>query len=384
MRQRATSSRVDLQVSIMTACLVTLSCLLVFGIHYALTYRDMISGLQDRVTAIYDYLEDQLDKEAILAISTPADERSAAYQEMHDLLDGVKHASGVKYLYTAKPLADGSFIYVVDGLPMDSADFRHPGDLIEPEITSDLRTALESSEVVLPNQILETSWGNIFVSYLPIHGDDGVVGVLGVEFDAEHQYQTYRFLMFGTPLIILLFCLIASGISVLLFRRISNPHYRDLCNTDLLTGIKNRNAFETDLNNLDSKKRADICLFSIDLDDLKRVNDTLGHLTGDQYITTGVTLLQSVLPEHCTLYRTGGDEFTIIARSWDEQIQETVLRELDRVLQHANETLPFHTSLSIGSARYDPTQDRSLFDTFRRADEDMYEHKRQHKKNQEK
>ena len=61
-------------------------------------------------------------------------------------------------------------VYVVDGLPEDADDFRYPGDAIEPEIQSELERAL-SGETVLPEKILDTDWGNIFIAYYPLYNE---------------------------------------------------------------------------------------------------------------------------------------------------------------------------------------------------------------------
>ena len=136
-------------------------------------------------------------------------------------------------LYTAKQNEAGEFIYVVDGLPSDAEDFRFAGDPIEPEIKGDMQRALDG-EVVLPDNIKKTDWGKIFITYVPIHDGERVVGVLGIEFEAEHQYNTYRNLRLATPLIVLFACLVSAGLALVFFRRVSNPTFQDMANTCLL------------------------------------------------------------------------------------------------------------------------------------------------------
>lgn len=149
---------------------------------YSLTHQDMVHSLQDSVFSIYSYLDATLDKSSFQAINEYSDKQKEAYQSTADLLIRVKDATGVRYLYTAKQNESGNLIYVVDGLDPSSEDFRNPGDLIEPEIQENLRLALRG-EKVLPDNALATGWGKIFVSYFPIHGDDGtsVIGAIGIE-----------------------------------------------------------------------------------------------------------------------------------------------------------------------------------------------------------
>ena len=62
-------------------------------------------------------------------------------------------------------------------------------DAIEPEIQSELERAL-SGETVLPEKILDTDWGNIFIAYYPLHNESGeVVGALGIEVAADIEAE---------------------------------------------------------------------------------------------------------------------------------------------------------------------------------------------------
>ena len=85
-----------------------------------------------------------------------------------------------------------------------------------------MQRALDGQKV-LPDRIKDTEWGKIFITYMPIYDGEQVLGVVGIEFEAGHQYDTYRSLRLLLPLFILLFSLGACLASRLLFRRISNP-----------------------------------------------------------------------------------------------------------------------------------------------------------------
>lgn len=88
-----------------------------------------------------------------------------------------------------------------------------------------------------------------------------------------------------------------------------------MANTDLLTGLGNRNAFNVALNNLEAlPDKTGIGIVIIDLDDLKQVNDSLGHPAGDEYIRAGGSLAQRFIEPSNALYRVGGDEFAAFIR----------------------------------------------------------------------
>lgn len=368
--------RVDFQVSVLTAAIVIISCSVVYLLSYALTHADMIKSLQDRVMSIHTALEPHLQVETFQELKTIEDEQKQIYLDAKSLLESAKHTTGVRYLYTATRTAEGNYIYQVDGLPSDSPDFRHAGDPIEPEIIPELENALSGAEV-LPNEIKNTSWGHIFIAYLPVHVEDSVVGVLGIEFDAAHQYKTYRIFRIVTPLVIVLACLAGGLVAMMLFRRISNPTFKDLSTMDFLTGLRGRNAFELAAQNLNkSHALAQTALLAVDLDGLKKVNDTLGHLAGDQYIRACGNALQAVVKKPGVVYRIGGDEFVVLIPMNDQKEMEILLQSLEREVEANNRDAEIKLLYSAGYAFYDPDLDGNLYATLDRADAMMYENKR--------
>ena len=365
--------RVDLQVSLLAAALVAVSVLCMYFYQYTLAHGDMLRSLENKVQGIYEYVESIAEEEDFTAINRREDEAGAQYRGLKEELERVRKIAGVRYLYTAKQAQDGGFVYLVDGLDSGAEDFRHAGDPIEEEIYPQMRRAL-AGETLLPDDILVTSWGDVFVSYYPVHAADGrVVGVLGVEIDASHQYNTFHLMRVGSLFIGALLLAASVLVAVLLFRRISNPSYRDLANTDYLTGCKSRNAFEVDLGNLQSARRqGQALLVSIDLNGLKKVNDTAGHAGGDELIRRAADLLRRALLPGMVLYRVGGDEFAILAETPGEDAEQRLRAGLRTVLDARGSGV----SLSMGAARFDPARDKDLLDTYRRADLEMYGQKR--------
>ena len=122
-------------------------------------------------------------------IDSKEDMNKECYQELKERMEEIRDIGDLRYLYTAKRNDEGTLVYVVGGLPEDADDFRYPGDAIEPEIQSELERAL-SGETVLPEKILDTDWGNIFIAYYPLHNESGeVVGALGIEVAADIEAE---------------------------------------------------------------------------------------------------------------------------------------------------------------------------------------------------
>ncbi len=84
---------------------------------------------------------------------------------------------------------------------------------------------------------------------------------------------------------------------------------------DQLTGLRNRRALLDQLDSLVKnvkKQRAEFALLFLDIDRFKYLNDTLGHLVGDQILKQVAHRLIDIQKENCTVYRQGGDEFIIV------------------------------------------------------------------------
>lgn len=379
--KRRRIERVDVQVFILAAIIVVVSCSLIFFVNYHLSYNDMISGLRERALEIHAFLDDALDQRSFAALNAAEDMDLPVYGQAKLLLENVRAAAGVRYLYTAKQTADGRLIYLVDGLPDDSADFRDTGDAIEPECVPDLKKALAGG-IVLPTAINETTWGPVFISYFPIHNGERVAGAVGIEFEATRQYSTYRAMAIVTPVVIVVFCLIAALAAVCLFRRVSNPFYQDLANTDMLTGLKNRNAFEVDMHNLEQQAgKRPVSLISFDLDNLKYINDNFGHSAGDEYIQTSCKIIRGALSGSGVLYRIGGDEFVVILPENDRPHIEKILEQVARGAKEAD--FMHEIGISAGYALFEPGRDRGLMETLKRSDAAMYAFKKGRKAERE-
>lgn len=102
-----------------------------------------------------------------------------------------------------------------------------------------------------------------------------------------------------------------------------NRVLESLCLTDELTGTLNRRAFDQTLERFLFIARSDrLCLFMLDLDRFKQINDTHGHPVGDRVLQTISQRLLDVSVSNSWLYRYGGEEFSCIAT--DLNLQETV------------------------------------------------------------
>ena len=365
----------------MTAVLVVISCGITFFMCYYLTYNGMLKGLERRASSIHDFADKKLDSKAVASLTSHADEDTRLYKDAREVLAQVREAADVRELYMVAKKEDGGYIYTVDSISVTDHSFQHCGSAVGTEYIPFIERAM-SGESVLPKDVQHIDNEELFTAYYPMHEDGIVYGVLAMEFDASRQYKIYGILKISAPMIICVFCLISAVIAVVLFRRISNPRFKDMSVTDFLTGLKNRNSFEVDLYNLNNlRHEKQILIISADLNNLKKINDEYGHVAGDSYIKLGTEILlecrEKVAGGEGVLYRMGGDEFVMVLDSSDIATAEAIKNYIVSARKSSPLVKGVYASMSVGYALYDSDRDRTLEDTFKRADARMYEMKKE-------
>ncbi len=369
--------RVDTQVTILIVIMVALSGCVIYTLVYSMSYKEMINMLSQNVNSLATHIDESLNMDVFSKVTTKEDMSEDIYTEAHIYLDKIRTISEIKYLYTATKNENGDLIYHIDGLPYDDPEFRNVGDLIESDFIEPLSKALQNN-IVMPDDILETPWGSVFVAYYPLHDEEGnVVAALGIEFPAERQYNVYEDIRLFVTIVLFIICFLTGIVSRILFQRISNPHFRDIYNTDSLTKLKNRSAFDTDIHNgIHRQKLNGIILVITDLNGLKPVNDKFGHKMGDFYIESCAKALLVESMDYCIVYRIGGDEFaTIIPAVHSSKVEEYIEIVQEQLIKICESALP-SASVSMGYAECEGTSLSAWEKVLKDADEAMYNNKR--------
>lgn len=156
--------------------------------------------------------------------------------------------------------------------------------------------------------------------------------------------------------------------------------YRKMAYTDNLTELGNRMALERDLDhimdNVPDGKR--VMYVMCDLNRLKYTNDTYGHEAGDEMIKNAALCIKRAIPEDAHCYRLGGDEFGILLA--DSEITAWYLIDkVEEEMAKYNEDHLIKLSMAMGSATDLLNKNQTGFfkELFKKADDQMYEVKRQ-------
>ncbi len=130
------------------------------------------------------------------------------------------------------------------------------------------------------------------------------------------------------------------------------------------------------------KEPLEFAIAMVDLNDLKKINDTYGHEKGNKAIISLSKILCDMF-QHSKVYRIGGDEFAAILLGEDYRNRDALVEKFCSLFERmrADENLQTweRISAAIGMAVYDPEEDSRVNDVFRRADVLMYENKKRMK-----
>jgi len=163
-------------------------------------------------------------------------------------------------------------------------------------------------------------------------------------------------------------------------RKRAEEDLKALLLVDELTGLHNRRAFITlseQALKLATRMGRDVLMIFIDVDHLKHINDTCGHLAGDRALIDTAKVLRESCREADLVARLGGDEFVALMSVDSAQTAEIVCERIqERVDKHNRETQRgFRLALSVGATR-SRAEGTMLADLLAQADTALYEQKR--------
>ncbi|MBN1412404.1 MAG: GGDEF domain-containing protein [Spirochaetales bacterium] len=160
-----------------------------------------------------------------------------------------------------------------------------------------------------------------------------------------------------------------------------NHELHNISVKDELTGLYNRRGFYALADqhlNLCNRTHKSFILIFLDLDGLKKINDTYGHKEGDEAIKASAKIIKKVFRSADIMARLGGDEFVVIAVDNTIEDVDTISNRLTNGIDNFNrkKVKPYHFSISMGFAKFDPDQKMSLSEIISNADKELYRQKK--------
>ena len=161
----------------------------------------------------------------------------------------------------------------------------------------------------------------------------------------------------------------------------------DIARKDELTHVGNKVSYRDYVDHLQrtiEDGSAEFGIVMADVNLLKKVNDTYGHVKGDIYLQTCCSILCDVY-QHSPVFRIGGDEFVVILTNRDYANRNILMMKVKTRLvdsQNAPDAEPWTSaSVALGMAVYTPDTDTQVQQVVHRADNEMYADKKRTHKN---
>ena len=289
----------------------------------------------------------------------------------------------IRFLYVYQIREDGCHV-VFD---LDTEDFpsEEPGDVVDfDEAFRDSIPDLLAGREIKP-VISNDYYGYLLTIYTPIYDTQGVCQCyVAVDYSMD-LLTDYVWAIIRQIILFFVVVVIANSVVAVLvtnrgvvkpMKELEQHAYRDT-----LTGLQNRTAYQEHSQALDGRigsGNADFSILMVDVNFLKRMNDTYGHEKGNAYLKNAADLLSHVFGRDF-LYRTGGDEFVIVMEDEAQDSAENMIRQFKHIAAgaQANPGLqPWQkVSAAIGIAKYEPGRDVCAADVLKRADAAMYQDK---------
>jgi diguanylate cyclase (GGDEF)-like protein/PAS domain S-box-containing protein len=154
--------------------------------------------------------------------------------------------------------------------------------------------------------------------------------------------------------------------------------------TDELTGLYNRRGFNLLANqemSLARRFKRNVLLYFCDVDNLKIINDTLGHAQGDMALKEMGDILKSTFREADILARFGGDEFVVLAPGASPEAGNIITERIMSTLEKRNlkGERPYQLTFSLGIANFNPDCPCTVDELITQADKLMYQQKQARK-----
>ena len=158
---------------------------------------------------------------------------------------------------------------------------------------------------------------------------------------------------------------------------------RQLAYFDIMTQVYNRTALNEDMEQFEKekKRKKDFGIVVFDVNNLKWVNDNLGHLAGDSLLQNSAAIIRDGFEGYGKTYRYGGDEFVVIMEEGARGNFDLAIQRMERLLEVHNEKCNQGeiVSMAYGAAYYDGSEEQILWQVHEEADRNMYEQKRKMK-----
>ena len=252
-------------------------------------------------------------------------------------------------------------------------------------IPDDVAAQMASNQILISSTLTEASGGtispttakflqnvlktNLFIG-IPFTADGKIFGLAMIAIQNGRPEPSIEMLRFFSTMT-----------SVSMRWKHTNEQLRQKGLHDALTGVYNRRFFDEEMNRLQNSRNYPISILMIDVNHMKKINDSIGHLKGDEVLQIVASIVPKCLRSSDMFARIGGDEFAVLLPQSEAYETQDVITRIQQAIDQYNgkitgdrKTTP-SISLSIGMATAE-TNSQTLKEILTQADLKMYENKR--------
>ncbi len=320
---------------------------------------------------------DELDalKNLSLNLTSSLDLQTVLNAVVNEAMRLVKKARAAHiYLYSNGKLGFGASL---------NADGVVNQPLSAPRVNGITNSAVNSGELIIVEDIsasplyknVSKEWVGSIIS-IPLKSNNSIVGVMNLSRSVIGEFSKSELRLLG---------LLADQASVAISNARLHKVVKDLANTDSVTGLPNRRALDERLEEeirYAKRMKSEFAVVMMDLDGFKNVNDTFGHVIGDEVLYSLFNYLANNMRETDFLARYGGDELTLVMRNADLETAEVVTRKILELMKAYKFSFPNNKQMKLGItagiAVY-PIHTRNAGDLLRAADAALYQGKKHHR-----
>ncbi|MBP5309022.1 MAG: diguanylate cyclase [Lachnospiraceae bacterium] len=237
-------------------------------------------------------------------------------------------------------------------------------------------TANGTEETLVYVPVEETDWMMVVLIRESVI-QDRIRSISERSLSTSKRQIAFTMIFSGLFFLVLLFMLKALSKKDLEAEKENSNNFKNMANTDSLTGVRNKHAYseaEAFLNQKIRQNEIDkLAVVVCDINGLKIVNDTLGHAAGDKLIKDACSLICEHFT-HGAVYRIGGDEFVVILREKGFDTMLEVINDINTVIEENIKKK--EVVIAIGHSEL-TKQDQLVHDVFERADQMMYQRKQE-------
>ena len=222
---------------------------------------------------------------------------------------------------------------------------------------------------------LDKNWVGSIIG-VPLMFNDNIVGVMNLSRSTAGGFSPAELRLIG---------LLADQAAVAISNASIHKQMTEQANTDSVTGLPNRRALDERLQeDIRHAKRmaSNFSVVMMDLDGFKNMNDTHGHVVGDEILRSLFNHLAENIRPTDFLARYGGDELTLIIRDADQAVAELVTQKIIDLVKEYDPRIPgiknVNLGITAGVAIY-PLHSKNAGDLLRAADAALYQAKKHHR-----